>query len=159
MENNSEATMLGGQAIDAASVDPAEFAANVARASDEELAQAMSSELRGLILDEIFKRMQQHVRADRVRGVQAVIHWRIKGRPDGGVDEYQVVLENGQCTVSRELDREPRVAIELDGVDFLRLVTGGRSGPDLFMSGKLQVRGDLVFAAQVQGLFDIPKAA
>lgn len=86
-----------------------------------------------------------------------MIHWRITGRPDGLADEYQVVISNGRLQFGRELDRDPRLVVELDAVDFLRLVTGGRGGPELFMAGRLRVRGELVFAAQLAALFEIPR--
>jgi putative sterol carrier protein len=43
-------------------------------------------------------------------------------------------------------------------VDFLKLVTGNAAGPMLFMTGKLKIEGDLMFAATVQSLFRIPGA-
>ena len=46
--------------------------------------------------------------------------------------------------------------LKLDGVDFLKLVTGNAIGPMLFMSGKLKIEGDLMFAAQIQSMFTIP---
>ena len=46
--------------------------------------------------------------------------------------------------------------LKLDGVDFLKLVTGNANGPMLFMSGKLKIEGDLMFSAQIQSMFTIP---
>jgi len=45
------------------------------------------------------------------------------------------------------------------GVNFIKLVSGAVQGPSMFMSGGLKIEGDLMFAAQVEGLFQIPKAA
>jgi len=51
------------------------------------------------------------------------------------------------------------VTLKLDGVDFIRLVTGNANGPMLFMSGKLKIEGDLMFSAQIPAMFTIPGAA
>src|SRR5438876_6791862 len=83
--------------IQAANVDPAEFARSVATTPDEQLAEGMRSELRGQILDEIFRRMEEHFDAQKAAGIDAVIHWTISGRADGGSDRYEVVLRNGTC--------------------------------------------------------------
>ena len=42
-------------------------------------------------------------------------------------------------------------------MDFLKLVTGNANGPILFTTGKLKISGDLVFAAQIAGMFKIPR--
>ena len=62
----------------------------------------------------------------------------------------------GACTTSNAPQHEPRVTLTLDGVDFLRLVTGNAAGPMLFMSGKLKIEGDLMFSTQIQSMFTIP---
>lgn len=54
--------------------------------------------------------------------------------------------------------QDPRVTLTLNGIDFLRLVTGNASGPMMFMSGKLKIEGDLMFSAQIQAMFRIPDA-
>ena len=48
------------------------------------------------------------------------------------------------------------MTLKLDGVDFLKLVTGNADGPMLFMSGKLRIEGDLMFSAQIQSMFTLP---
>ena len=113
-------------ASDPSQVDAEELARNLSQASDEQLAELMSGEMRPLILDEIFNRMAEHFRPESARDVDAVIHWRIGGRSDGGAD-------------------------------FLKLVTVNAAGPMLFMSGKLKIEGDLMFAASAASLFTIPK--
>jgi putative sterol carrier protein len=139
---------------------PAEqLAAAVASATDEQLAEGMASESRELIVGEIFRRMAEHLNADSARDVSAVIHWKILDRPGGGYDHYEVVIENGSCTVSDEPARDPRVTLSVQPVPFLKLVSGHVSGPELFITGKLKIKGDLLFAARVAGLFRIPRPA
>jgi putative sterol carrier protein len=136
-----------------------QLAAMVAQVTDEQLAEGMASEARGQILDQIFSRMADHFDAARAADVDAVIHWHILDRPDGGSDHYEVVIRNGVCSVSETPGQTPRTTLRVKPVDFLRLVTGGASGPELFMTGRLTIEGDMMFAATVAGLFTIPQAA
>ena len=145
-------------AIDTAAVDPVEFARHVASTPDEELDAAMRSDGRGLVLDEVFARMERHFRADHARGVEAVVHWRIGDRPDGGQDVYEVVIRQGACRLSEQPQGEPSLTFMVGAVDFLRLVTGGEQGPMLFMRGRLKVAGDLLLATRMASLFSIPSA-
>ena len=39
---------------------------------------------------------------------------------------------------------------------FLRLVTGAESGPAMFMTGKIKIKGDLMFASRMTSFFRIP---
>ena len=137
-------------------VDPAEFAKSVATTPDEQLAEGMRGELRGQILGEIFRRMEEHFDPAKAQGVDAVLHWKITGGPDDGVDQYEAVIKDGACKVTNEPSRPARVTFTIGGVEFLKLVTGNADGPRLFMTGRLRIEGDLMFAAQVAGLFKIP---
>ena len=141
---------------DFSSVDPEQVAGTISSASDEQLREALSGPQREAIIGEVFRRMEQHFKPSSAAGVDAVVHWKITGRPDGAIDHYEVVLKDGTCTVREEPQNEPRVTLALDGVDFMRLVTGNAAGPMLFMSGKLKIEGDLMFSTQIQSMFTIP---
>jgi putative sterol carrier protein len=143
---------------DFASVDPKRFAQIVKSTPDAQLAEVMQGELRGKILDEVFGRMPSTFRPDRAGNTNAVIHWTITGRPDGGSDTYEVVIADGACTVSDSAQREPRLTITLGPVDFLKVVSGNANPVMMFMTGKLKAKGDLGLAANIANLFDMPKA-
>jgi len=148
----------GAGEIDPSQVDANELARNMSQASEEQLAELMSGPMRGQILDEIFRRMSEHFRADAARDTEAVIRWRISGGPDDGVDEYETVISTGACEVHEGFQADSaRVTFSVGGADFLRLVTGNVAGPMLFMSGKLKIEGDMMFAASAAALFTIPK--
>jgi len=151
-----DAATIDPSAIDTSQVDPEEFAKNISKASDDDLKAAMSSPLRPTILNEIFRRMEEHFRAEAAGNVDAVIHWRIGGGPNDSENRYEVIVRNGALSYTDEPAEEPRVTFKMDGATFLKLVTGNASGPMLFMTGKLKIEGDMMFAPQVQGLFKIP---
>ena len=139
---------------DASAVDPQEFARRIGQTPDDQLRAAIQGPLREQILTEIFRRMEEHFKPGS--GQDAVGHWTITGRADGGEDRWEVAISDGSCTSSSEPKGDPRVTLTLDGVDFLKLVTGNAAGPMLFMSGKLKIEGDLMFSAQIQSMFTIP---
>jgi putative sterol carrier protein len=151
-----DAATIDPAAVDTSAVDPEEFAKNISKASDDDLKAAMSSPLRPTILNEIFSRMEEHFHAEAAGDVAAVIHWRIGGGPNDSENRYEVIVRNGSLSYTDEPAEEPRVTFKMDGATFLKLVTGNASGPMLFMTGKLKIEGDMMFAPQVQSLFKIP---
>jgi putative sterol carrier protein len=143
---------------DFASLSAEDFAALVATASDDQLAEAMAGSQRETALREIFTRMAEHLDPTKAKGQDAVVLFQITGRDDGGYDQFQVVVRDGACSVSEQPDEEPRVTLKLEPVSFLKLITNRVSGPELFMTGKLKIEGDLMFAPQIASLFKIPTA-
>lgn len=141
-----------------AGMEPKEFARLVKSTPDSTIAQVMGGEGRGKILDEVFNRMPTLFRADRAGSTQAVIHWKITGGPGGSTDTYETVIENGACTVTNQPVREPKLAMTMDPVTFLKIVSGDGNPMMMFMTGKIKAKGDFGLAAQVAKLFDIPKA-
>jgi putative sterol carrier protein len=147
-------------AIDPGSVDPEIFDTELMAllfklTPDDRLAAAMEGPLRDVIVSEVFRRMPERVNARAAAGTDATIAWRI-GRPGGGFDSYLVRIAEGRCEVSQDTEGEPRVSLQMDSLTFCKLVTGNANPVMQFMSGKLSVRGDLMFAATVTRLFDIP---
>jgi putative sterol carrier protein len=140
------------------SIGPKEFAQLVKATPDSKIAEVMASGDRGKILDEVFNRMPTLFRADRAGATQAVIHWNITGGAGGGTDTYETVIENGACTVTDQPARDPKLAMTMDPVTFLKVVSGDGNPMMMFMTGKIKAKGDLGLAAQVAKLFDIPRA-
>jgi putative sterol carrier protein len=139
-------------------ISPEEFVTLVSSASDEQLAEAMSGDQRGPALREIFSRMADHMDPAKAAGQNAVVHFQIPGRPDGGEDEFEVIVRDGECTISETPAEQPRVTLKVEPVAFLKLITNQQSGPELFMAGKLKIEGDLMFAAQIPSFFKFPTA-
>ena len=140
-----------------ANVGPKEFAQLVKSTPDAKIAEIMSGDLRGKVLSEVFDRMPALFRADRAGSTNAVIHWNITGRPDGGTDTYEVVIANGACTVPRPPPHDPKLSLTMGPVEFLKIISGGANPVMMFMTGKLKAKGDLGLAANIANLFDIPK--
>ncbi|WP_306211591.1 SCP2 sterol-binding domain-containing protein [Actinoplanes sp. RD1] len=140
-----------------AQIGPKEFTQLVKSTPDSKITEIMGAEGRGKILDEVFSRMPTLFRADRAGATQAVIHWNITGGPGGTTDTYETVIENGACTVTNQPVREPKLAMTMDPLTFLKVVSGDGNPMMMFMTGKIKAKGDLGLAASVAKLFDIPK--
>jgi putative sterol carrier protein len=138
-------------------IDPAEFAGLVKDASDDQLREGFDTN-RELILGEIFRRMPERFDSGRGAGVEAVVEWRIRDRPEGGHDTWHLVISGGDCRVVEGPADSATVTYEIGPVDFIKLITGNASGPKLFLFGKLKIRGDLVLGARMPMLFSIPAA-
>ncbi|MEQ4300759.1 SCP2 sterol-binding domain-containing protein [Plantactinospora sp. B6F1] len=141
-----------------ASLEPKQFAQIVKSTPDDKLAEVMSGDLRGNVLDAVFGRMPTLFRADRAGNTNTVIHWTITGRQDGGSDTYEIVIENATCQISETPQRDPKLTLTMGPVEFLKIVSGGANPVTMFMTGKLKAKGDLALAANIANLFDIPKA-
>ncbi|MFI9642711.1 SCP2 sterol-binding domain-containing protein [Micromonospora sp. NPDC051925] len=141
-----------------ANYGPKEFAQLVKSTPDDKIVEVMSGDLRGKVLSEVFSRMPQLFRADRAGATNAVIHWNITGRPDGGTDTYEVAIADGACTVNEPPQHDPKLSLTMGPLEFVKIISGGANPVMMFMTGKLKAKGDLGLAANIANLFDIPKA-
>jgi putative sterol carrier protein len=139
------------------SIGPKEFAQLVKSTPDSQIAEVMAGDARTKILDEVFNRMPSLFRPEKAGTTSAVIHWIISGGPNGS-DTYETVIENGACTVTNQPAREPKLAMTMDPVTFLKVVSGDGNPMMMFMTGKIKAKGDLGLAANVAKLFDIPRS-
>lgn len=142
---------------DPATMEPREFARLVGRTPAHELRQVMRSAHRTTVLDGIFVRMPSLFRADRAGSIEAVIHWSVGDRRQGAADTYELVISGGVCELSARPEREPRLTLNLDDIDFLKLVTSNASPVAMFVLGKMKAKGDVALALKIPNLFDIPK--
>ncbi len=143
-------------AVDPSAVDAEAMARIIGQADDDALKEGMCSPFRDLVLGEIFRRFPDYMHTERTKGLHAVVKFKIGGRADGSADRYLVFIDDGSCRAERDGDADARTTISMDGHDFLKLVTGNSNPTMTFMKGKLRVHGDLMFAAQLAGMFKIP---
>jgi hypothetical protein len=153
--------MLGraGTGIELAGMRTDTFVWFVSRASATQLERLMAHEhLRHVVFGEIFRRMGEHLDPVRAADLHAVVHWRFTGGAgDGGYDRFQTLISAGACTSGRHPTADARVTLTLSPVDFVRAVTGTVNVALLFMRGRIKVRGDLAFAANLTTYFDLPR--
>jgi putative sterol carrier protein len=130
----------------------------VEQKSNEELVSSIQQQDGGVdgVLEKVFTGMSESFSPEKAAGQQAVVQYEI-GAPDG-THEYAMRIADGRCEIENGQAESPRVTIRIGLADFLRLITGGANGMQLFMTGKLKVSGDLFFAQTYQSWFDRPQA-
>lgn len=121
--------------------------------TDEEVTSVVTELGTDGVIEQIAHAMVQRFRSDRAAGVDAVIQWDISS-PDG-VHSFHLVVADGECSTGTGPGNAPRVTLGLALADFLRFVAGQLEGMAAFMSGKLKLSGDMMFAQQMQSWFAV----
>jgi putative sterol carrier protein len=133
-------------------VDPAQLAEAVKGMSDEELATTIKDMGIDETLRNIFEGMRDSFKPDAAKDVSATVQYDVT--TDDGVKQWSVNFDNGTCTVNEGAASNPRLTMSLGLVDFIRLIFNQAQGPQLFMSGKLKLQGDMMWAMQMQNYFE-----
>jgi putative sterol carrier protein len=101
--------------------------------------------------------MPKQLDAEQATGVTTAIRWDITGRADGEIDTYLLALENGRARTSKGTENDaPRLTITIDGVEFLRLVSGNLDPMQAYFKGRIQLTGDIMVAAKMAQMFRMP---
>jgi len=142
---------------------PAQLAGGLHRAvrevPPERLEQVMRSPARRPVLDGIFWQMPKQVDPTAARGLTTVIRWDITGRADGETDSYRLELQDGRArSIRGSAGEPPRLTVTMDGVEFLRLVSGNLDPMQAYFKGRIQMSGDIMVAAKLAQLFRLPGA-
>ena len=136
---------------------PAELYEQVAAMDEEEFEALMDDPgSREQVLEAIIDALVGLFRPEKAEGVEAVIHVKLWDAPGGGYDHYELVIDDGSCTLSDSPERAPNVTFRILPVDFLKLVTGNASPTGLALRRRLQVLGDLGLARRVGTFFEVP---
>jgi putative sterol carrier protein len=133
-------------------LDPAQLAATVKDMSDEDLASTMKELGTDEVLRNIFEGMRDSFKPDAAGDVSATVQYDIT--TEDGLKQWSVTFDNGTCSVSEGPATDPRLTMALPLVDFVRLIFNQVQGPQLFMSGKLKLQGDMMWAMQMQNYFE-----
>lgn len=119
--------------------------------TDEEISAGVAERGADNVLGQIFGAMAGRFQPEKAAGQNAVIGWDIK-TPEG-VHPYQLKVEGGSCEVLPGGTEPARVTLQMALPDFLRLITGQLDGMSAFMTGKLTLAGDMMFAQAFQQWF------
>ena len=68
-----------------------------------------------------------------------------------------IVIKDGTCATKDGASASPDVAITMEDDDLISLMKGELNGMTAFMTGKLQLEGDLMLAQRMFGFFDSSK--
>jgi putative sterol carrier protein len=110
-----------------------------------------------MVLGEVFRRMSDHVRAEKATGSDGVVRWRIDCGEGASYQRFQTVFASGACLTGTSLDQDPSVTVTLSLADFLRMAAGSIGFARLVATRRLKFKGDIRYAIKLSGMFDIPK--
>ena len=119
--------------------------------TDAEVSEVVAALGVDQVISQITQAMVERFQADRAAGVNSVIQWDISA-PDGA-HTFHLVVADGTCAAVAGPGESPRVTLGLALPDFLRFIAGQLEGMQAFMSGKLKLSGDMMFAQQMQSWF------
>ena len=129
-----------------------ELAAMIEGKSDDEINAAVAGLGTDQVLGQIFEHMAKEAfRPDRAGNQSAVVGWDITG-PEG-THSYQLKIADGACNAVSGSAEPARVTLGMALPDFLRFITGKLDGMQAFMTGKLKLSGDMMFAQSMQAWF------
>lgn len=128
-----------------------ELAALVEGKSDDEINAGVAERGTEKVLSQIFDYMAGRFQPDRAGNQSAVIGWDITS-PEG-THSYQLKVADGACTAVQGNPEPARVTLNMALPDFLRFLTGKLDGMQAFMTGKLRLSGDMMFAQSMQSWF------
>ncbi len=102
---------------------------------------------------EIFGRMAEAFNPDAAEGLDAVIQYEITG-DNGG--RWQVAIKDGTCEVKEGTHESPTVTLKMSDETFIGLLNKEVDNIQAFMSGQLNVSGDMMLAQLIEQLFPSP---
>jgi putative sterol carrier protein len=100
--------------------------------------------------NEVLKKLPTAFQADAAGDVDCTVQFNIT-RP------MHVVIKNGSCATKDGTAGAADVTITMEDDDLVSLMKGDLNGMTAFMTGKLQLEGDLMLAQRMFGFFDSSK--
>ena len=76
-----------------------------------------------------------------------------------GSQSAHVVIKDGQCNAAEGAASSPDLTLTMEDDDLIALLKGELNGMQAFMTGKLQVDGDMMLAQRLGSFFDQSKVA
>ncbi|HKN90054.1 MAG TPA: SCP2 sterol-binding domain-containing protein [Acidimicrobiia bacterium] len=128
-----------------------ELAAMIEGKSDDEINAGVAERGTEKVLGQILAYMATRFVPERAGGQSAVIGWDVTS-PEG-THQYQLKVADGTCTAVSGSAEPARVTLGMALPDFLRFLTGKIDGMQAFMTGKLKLSGDMMFAQSMQAWF------
>jgi hypothetical protein len=119
--------------------------------SDEQITAEVGKQGVDKVLGEVFDAMAAAFVPAAAAGQSAIVQYDVTA-PDG-VHSYQLKCSDGKCVVQKGKGEAARITLGLGLPDFLRLIGGKLDGMQAFMTGKLKIGGDMMFAQTMQSWF------
>ncbi len=99
---------------------------------------------------ELLKKLPSAFNADAAAGTDCTMQFNCS-------TPMNVVIQGGSCAVNEGAAASPDVTITMEDDDLVALMKGELNGMTAFMTGKLQIEGDLMLAQRLATIFDSSK--
>ena len=128
-----------------------ELAALITGRSDQQIVDGVKTRGTERVLDQVFTGMCEAFMPVKAGNQRVVLQYDI------GVGEetytYQLKIADGRCEMVKGAAGPARTTLVAEVPNFLRLITGKLGGMMAVVTGKLKVKGDLLFAQTMQSWF------
>lgn len=130
---------------------PEDLAALINGLSDDEIAQAATAAGVGVVLERIFATMESMFRPAPAQGQDGVAQWEVDDGDSTHV--WHVIIEAGTCRAGAGPADAPKATLSFTVPNFLRFMAGEMNGIQAFMTGKVKISGDVMWAQRMEGFF------
>jgi len=130
---------------------PEDLAILIKGLSDEEISQGVSAAGVEDVLQRIFATMQSMFRPDRAEGQDGVVQWEVDDGASTHV--YHVTTDAGTCRTAAGPADAPKATLSFTLANFVRFMAGEMNGIQAFMTGKVKISGDVMYAQRMEGFF------
>jgi predicted lipid carrier protein YhbT len=137
--------------FDPQNLSPEQFIQLVKTADDAQIVEAIHSAGTERSLEQIFTGMVQSYKGGND---DADIQWVVTD--DGTEHRWVTAVHEGKAEARQGDAETPRVTLTTDLVSFVKMIAGVANGTSLFMSGKLKLSGDMMFAMKIESMFERP---
>ena len=98
-------------------------------------------------IDGFFSEIAEGIDPEKIKGLKATYQWKITG--DGGGNWF-AVIGDGAVEVNAGESKDPNVTITVSAGNWLDIVNGNLNPQMAFVSGKVQIEGDMMLAMKLQ---------
>jgi putative sterol carrier protein len=137
--------------FDPQNLSPEQFVQLVKSADDPQIVEAIHSGGTEKSLEQIFSGMVESYKGGND---DADIQWVVT---DDGTEYRWITAVHEGKAAARQGDAEtPKVTLPTDLASFVKMIAGVANGTQLFMTGKLKLSGDMMFAMKIESMFERP---
>ena len=139
--------------FDPQELSPEQFVQLVKSADDAQIVEAIHTGGTERSLAQIFTGMVESYKGGND---DADIQWVVTD--DGAEHRWVTAVHDGEAEVRHGDADSPKVTLTTDLVSFVKMIAGVAHGTSLFMSGKLKLTGDMMFAMKIESMFERPSS-
>lgn len=99
---------------------------------------------------DIFAKIPENFNPDKAAGVDMTLVFSLSGSNGG---DWTINIANGAVDVQEGKAENPSATINMDGDDYVKMMSGDLNPMMAFMSGKVKVDGDLNSVMKMQSIF------